>query len=124
MLVITLISNITGDLNRSSPRREESSTKQFRSLVLVNYPTNLFYGHRPVLLINTSLSALRSASSSIWRRFPKTGRDCGHEINTHMHTLGLNSRRATQVYHLRVSQWRNITFMSFRVITFFHLHWL
>lgn len=88
--------------------------------MLVNYSAVPSYGHRPVLLINTSLSTLRSAYSPIWSRFPQTARSHGHGRGqyTHTHAVWITAVFA-QVCLLRVSQWENVSFMSFKVITSF-----
>lgn len=64
MLVIILISHITGDLNCSSPHCTKTLAKSFCASILpmlVNYSAVQFYGPRRALLISTSLSTLRSA---------------------------------------------------------------
>lgn len=103
--IITHISYITRDLNSSSPHCSKNSAKQLHALILVTLLKLAQHGHRPVPVVNSSLSTLRPTSSPIWRRFPKIERLWTQSRSIHMHTAGLNNRHVAQVHLLSVSQW-------------------
>lgn len=84
--------------------------------------------HRPVLWLQTctsdqhlikhtqvclksNLEQISQDSRILWTR-PRS---------IHTHALSMNSSRVAQVRLLGVFQWGNVSFMSFTVITFFHL---